>query len=80
MELSNWNGVPRPQRIVLDGRYARLEPLDPTRHENELLESALEPGSNDRFRYLFEDAPGDGVIFRSWIDKAARSDDPLSLR
>jgi RimJ/RimL family protein N-acetyltransferase len=77
MDLSNWNGVQRPQRVVLDGRYGRLEPLDTERHENELLESAREPGSDNRFRYLFEDAPGDAVVFRSWIEKAAKSDDPL---
>jgi RimJ/RimL family protein N-acetyltransferase len=77
MDLSSWNGVPRPQRIVLDGRYARLEPLDAGRHESELLQSALEPGADIRFRYLFEETPGDAVVFRSWIEKAARSDDPL---
>jgi RimJ/RimL family protein N-acetyltransferase len=77
MDLSNWNGVPRPQRTTLDGRYARLEPLDAARHQNELLESAQEPGSDSRFRYLFEDPPGDAVVFGSWIEKAARSEDPL---
>ena len=77
MDLSNWNGVPRPQRTVLDGRYARLEPLAIERHEIELLESAQEPGSENRFRYLSEDAPGDAAVFRSWIEKAAKSDDPL---
>jgi len=69
MDLSNWNGVPHPQRIVLDGRYARLEPLDAGRHESALLQSAQEPGAYNRFRYLFEDAPGDAIDRQ--IDNAA---------
>ena len=77
MDLSSWNGVPRPQHIVLDGRYARLEPLNVERHESDLLRSAREPGAEDRFRYLFEHAPSDAGVFRSWMEKAARSEDPL---
>jgi hypothetical protein len=59
MDLSDWKGVPRPERIVLEGRYARLEPLDPAKHSDDLLASALEPGADDRFRYLFEEKPAD---------------------
>jgi RimJ/RimL family protein N-acetyltransferase len=77
MDLTGWNGVPRPQRTVLDGRYARVEPLNAASHERELFQSAQEPGSDDRFRYLFEDPPGDAIEFGSWMEKAARSEDPL---
>ena len=62
---------------MLDGRYTELEPLDPARHGPSLLESALRPGGEDRFRYLFEDAPIDAAAFAPWLDRAAASDDPL---
>jgi len=34
-------------------------------------------GADNRFRYLFEDAPSDTVVFKSWLEKVAKSDDPL---
>ncbi|MGF7160085.1 RimJ/RimL family protein N-acetyltransferase [Rhodoligotrophos appendicifer] len=76
-DLSSWTGVPRPQRQVLEGRYVRLEPLDPARHGDNLLESARQPGADDRFRYLFEETPADGAAFDPWLIKASSSEDPL---
>lgn len=77
MDLTDWKGVARPDRMPMDGRYARLEPLDPARHGNDLLASARQPGSDDRFRYLFEEAPADLQAFSPWLEKAAASQDPL---
>ncbi|AYG60072.1 GNAT family N-acetyltransferase [Rhizobium jaguaris] len=77
MDLANWNGVPRPERITLEGRYARLEPLGAARHGADLLASAQASGAEDRFRYLFEEAPADVAAFTPWLEKAAASTDPL---
>lgn len=77
IDLSKWSGAPRPQRTVLDGRYARLEPLAPERHESELFDSARQPGAEARFAYLFDEVPADAHAFRSWIERAASGDDPL---
>jgi RimJ/RimL family protein N-acetyltransferase len=77
MDLSNWKGAPSPERAVLSGRYARLEPLDPARHKADLLHSARQPGADDRFRYLSEELPAGEADFTPWIEKAAASDDPL---
>jgi len=74
--LSNWIGAPYPERVTLDGQYARLEPLDPARHGPELLCSARQPGADDRFRYLSEEPP-DAAAFALWLEKAAASNDPL---
>lgn len=59
--------MPRPERVALDGRYARLEPLDPARHGADLLASARQPSGDDRFRYLFEEPPADMAAFRPWF-------------
>ena len=75
--LSQWQGVPRPQRVPLDGRYARLEPLDPARHGDDLYAAAIAPGAADRFRYLFETVPSSRADFDAWLVKVAASDDPL---
>jgi RimJ/RimL family protein N-acetyltransferase len=77
MDLSHWQGVPRPERITLEGRYARLEPLDPARHGADLLTSAHEPGAEDRFRYLFDAVPDDLAAFMPWLEKSAASADPM---
>jgi RimJ/RimL family protein N-acetyltransferase len=77
MDLSNWKGVPRPDRVTLDGRYARLEPLDPARHGPDLLAAARAPGADGRFRYLSEDPPADLAALTPWLVKAAASADPL---
>lgn len=77
MDLSDWKGVARPERTVLEGRYVRLEPLDPARHAADLLASAQEPGADDRFRYLFEEPPLDPAALTSWLEKVAAAADPL---
>lgn len=77
MDLSQWKGVERPDRVVLDGRYTRLEPLDPAKHGEQLFASAQQPGADDRFRYLFEEVPADLAAFTPWLEKAAASPDPM---
>ena len=77
MELSQWKGVERPQRTVLEGCYVRLEPLSVERHGRDLFASAQAPGADDRFRYLFEETPADYPAFLPWLEKAAVSEDPL---
>lgn len=69
-DLTHWSGVPRPERRILEGRHARLEPLE-LRHEAELVRVAGE--EPERFRWL-ADRPGDVA---SWIAKASTTADPL---
>lgn len=78
-DLSGWSGAEEPQRIVLDGRYTRLEPLDIARHEDDLFAASSAPGAEDRFRYLFERAPRDRDTFHGWMEKTCASADPLAF-
>lgn len=77
MDLSHWQGAPRPKRTVLEGRYARLEPLDPTRHASSLLAAARASAADDRFRYLSEEPPVDLATLTPWLEQASTS--PHSL-
>lgn len=77
MDLSDWKGAPRPDRVPIDGRYTLLEPLDPSRHGDALFASAQAEGADDRFRYLFEEAPDDRAAFNAWIEKASAGADPF---
>lgn len=45
-----------PERIVLEGRYVRLEPLE-ARHASDLLAASVGEGVPERYRWLFEYAP-----------------------
>lgn len=77
MDLKQWKGVPRPSRVVLEGRYTRLEPVDAQRHGVQLLAASTGPGAEERFRYLFENPPADIADLETWLGKAETSSDPL---
>lgn len=77
MDLSNWNGAPPPEPKALEGRFARLEPLDAVRHGDDLYAAARAPGAEERFRFLFEDAPADRPDFDRWLERASAGKDPL---
>ena len=67
---------PRPARAVLDGRYARLEPLSAA-HALELFEASSAPGAERRFAYLFDLPPSAIPDMNAWIGKMTSGDDPL---
>ena len=75
--LEHWTPRPRPERKVLDGRYVRLEPLDPAKHGADLFEASSVPDADQRFAWLFENAPTSPAELAPWLEKSARSEDPL---
>ena len=64
---------PRPARVVLEGRYARLEPLS-LAHADGLLAASVDARS---FDYLFDVPPADLADLKAWITQKAKSEDPL---
>jgi RimJ/RimL family protein N-acetyltransferase len=74
--LTDWQPRPRPGRVALEGRFCRLEPLDPAGHGDQLFAASMAPGAEDRFRFLFE-SPQDRAAFEGWLTRAAASADPL---
>ena len=63
-------------RVALDGRYVRLEPLDPIRHSAGLF-AAISSDAEARHRYLFDHPPVNEADLREWAERAAASADPL---
>lgn len=63
-----------PERVVLDGHYARLEPLGP-QHSADLYLAAAD--QEQRFAYLFENAPASEEAMSDWVSRATSKDDPL---
>ena len=67
----------RPPRQVIEGRYCRLDPLDPIRHGDDLFETSMAEGAEQRFRYLTDASPSDRATFDAWIAQESTSQDPL---
>ena len=64
---------PRPARVVLEGRYARLEPLA-VAHAAGLMAASADASS---FDYLFDVPPKDLEDLKSYIRQKSMSEDPL---
>lgn len=75
-DLATWQPRPRPARINLEGRFCRLEPLDPARHGDDLFAAAMAPGAEERFRFLF-DSPQERSGFDAWLARSAATADPM---
>jgi RimJ/RimL family protein N-acetyltransferase len=76
-DLSRWTPRPRPDGRALEGRWCRLERLDPGRHGDSLYAASAAPGAGERFRYLFEPPPADRTDFGAWAARVAAGEDPL---
>ncbi len=76
-DLARYTPRPRPRRVVLEGRYARLEPLSDVAHGDALFAASSGTGAAERFRWLFDEPPRDRADMRDWIERSQLSDDPL---
>jgi RimJ/RimL family protein N-acetyltransferase len=65
-----------PQRVVLEGRYVRLEPIGP-QHVASLYDAIGSADGRERFTWLFETAPETEAELASYVQRAAAADDPL---
>ena len=75
--IEGWRPPARPSRDVLEGRWARLEPLAPAAHARPLFEANALDADGRNWTYLpvgpfatFED-------YDAWLRKMAPGDDPL---
>lgn len=76
-DLENWTPRPRPQRLVLEGRSVRLEPLRAAQHGPGLFAACTVPDAAVRFRWLLDDPPQSMAAFQPWLERAETSSDPL---
>ena len=75
--MTNAKPAKRPERVVLNGRFCRLEPLDPGRHGDQLFKASTPPDAASRFQYLPIAAPKTRAEFDQWITTRAVSTDPF---
>jgi RimJ/RimL family protein N-acetyltransferase len=73
--VPGWAPPPPPPRTPTEGRYARLEPLDPERHAADLWASLR--GIDRLWTYLPYGPFNDETSFRDWLATRAENADPL---
>src|SRR5690606_24608485 len=69
---------PTPARVAHQGRYARLEPLDPQAHAADLWDATHDGPDADRtWDYLGYGPFESPEAFHDWLSDCAASSDPL---
>lgn len=75
--LPDWKPPPAPQRQPLQGRYCRLEPLDPDRHAAALFEAAAADTDGRSWTYLPYGPFRTFADYRDWMRATCLGNDPL---
>lgn len=75
--LAHWTPRPRPQRVVLAGRYCRLEPLDAERHAADLYTAYAQAEDGRDWTYMGSGPFADAQAYARYAQAAAASEDPL---
>ena len=76
-EVTGFTGVPAPARVAHEGRFVRLEPLDPDRHGEELWAAASDPAASSSFDYLPYGPWAEREEYLAWLRLIVVPDDPL---
>ena len=75
--LPEWTTRPRPPRAPMDGRLARVEPLDPARHEPDLFAAYADDADGRLWTYMPSGPFQSRAALAAWLAERAVIDDPL---
>jgi RimJ/RimL family protein N-acetyltransferase len=75
--VPQWSSRPLPPRTPIEGRFCRVEPLDPARHAAELWDANSDDSDGRNWTYLPYGPFPSYDLYRAWLDAAAARDDPL---
>jgi RimJ/RimL family protein N-acetyltransferase/NAD(P)H-dependent FMN reductase len=75
--LPHWQRRPLPERRSFQGRYSRIEPLDPTGHADPLHSALCNSSGAAAWTYLPANPPASVDEWRSRLETYAASPDPL---
>lgn len=74
---ADWKGVPAPSATLLEGRFIRLERLDPARHGDQLFTALEGPGADPKlWDYLPYGPFPERSVFDAWLNNHAAASDP----
>jgi RimJ/RimL family protein N-acetyltransferase len=75
--LPDWKPPPPPPRTAMEGRFCRVEPLDPERHGAGLYAANSLDASARNFTYLSGGPFATRAAYLEWLNGFCRGDDPL---
>lgn len=77
MQGMSWHGAAAPRRQSLEGETVRLEPLDPSRHADDLFAAA--DGAEATWAYLPYGPFATRSEFVTWLEERAPLDEPMTF-
>lgn len=75
--VPHWKPVAPPPRTPIDGRYCRIEPIDPERHAAQLFEAISEDQDGRTWTYMGYGPFATLPEYRAWMKANCLGDDPL---
>jgi RimJ/RimL family protein N-acetyltransferase len=75
--VPDWQAPPRPSRDPMQGRYCRLEPLNPDLHANDLFAANAHDKDGYNWTYLFHGPFERLEDYLKWMNETCLGDDPL---
>ncbi|MEZ6138815.1 MAG: GNAT family protein [Pirellulaceae bacterium] len=75
--VADWVEPSLPYREVMQGRFCKLEPLDPTVHAESLFSANQLDELGANWTYLAYGPFSNIAEYRSWLEQACMGDDPL---
>src|SRR3954471_13165022 len=77
LPLPGWSPPPPPPREPMAGRVARLEPLDPAAHADDLYAAYAGDADGQSWTYLPYGPFRSPDAYRAWVNGVHAGDDPL---
>ena len=74
--VDGWTARPEPPRSAMDGRWCRVEPIDPERHAAELHRANTEDAEGRIWSYLAYGPFETLADYRAWMAATCLGDDP----
>jgi len=76
-DVPGWTPRPAPPREAMQGRWCRIEPIDPERHAADIFAANAADTAGGMWTYMNHGPFDDLDAYRAWMDAACRGDDPL---
>jgi RimJ/RimL family protein N-acetyltransferase len=74
--VPGFDGAQRPELVTLEGRYCRLEKLEPNLHSQGLFEALQADEAGALWTYLPEEPAASVAALTDWVDRVSDRPDP----
>ncbi|EMO89284.1 hypothetical protein LEP1GSC024_3964 [Leptospira noguchii str. 2001034031] len=77
MKIQNWSVPKFPEKLVMDGKFCKLEPLDSEIHSKELYEANSVDKNGECWTYLTYGPFNTFIEYQNWIREIQNLVDPI---